>query len=166
MGATDVQDGASTEATMKAVVVYDDFELVGNATALLDLLSPLPDQTLQWVVRSYQFAQLKHAAGAKAAWVEAADADLIAVAMNNRVSLPCWIANWLETWAMRRQVKDPTFLVLSGGSKAGHSPAGVQQLCRFASRHGLACVCEDEFSADEEKPGCVGGDIELVPQFG
>ena len=32
---------------MKAVVVYDDFELVGNTTAFLDLLSPLLDQTLQ-----------------------------------------------------------------------------------------------------------------------
>ena len=98
--------------------------------------------------------------------MEAADADLIAVALNTRGSLPCWIANWLETWAMRRQVKDPYYLVLSGGSKAGHSTAGVQQMCRFASRHGLTCVSEDEFSSDEEKLGSVGRNIDVVPQLG
>lgn len=149
---------------MKAVVIHDDFDVVGNATTLLDLVSPSEDEAWKWSVKSYQFEQLKGASVAEAALFEATDADLIVLALNHPAVLPSWMVNWLESWAGRRHVEDPAFVVLSGSS-AGHRTA-LRELREFADRHALNCIYDDEASADDEQPGFVRSALETLPQPG
>lgn len=132
---------------MKAVVIYDDFEFVANATVLSELLSPPPEaaaeDAVKWMVKSYRLDKLKQATVAEAVLIEAADADLVVFAVNRTKFLPGWMMYWLESWALRRRVGDPTFVVLSGAHDTWDPPSAGCELRQFAKRYGLSCDCDD-----------------------
>jgi hypothetical protein len=154
MSATESRDEDVFEVTMKAVVIYDDFELVVNATALLELVSPPPEdaaeQAVKWKVKTYVLDKLNKATVAEAVLIEAAEADLVVFAMNKTEFLPAWMVFWLESWAVRKRVEDPAFVVLGGDCDTGSSPSAASELRRFARRHGLSCTCDEGPSVDGE----------------
>lgn len=170
MSATELRDDDFFEVTMKAVVIYDDFELVANATALLELVSPPPEETaeeaVRWKVKSYVLEKLKQGTVAEAVLSEAAEADLVVVAMNKTKFLPGWMMYWLESWARRRRVVDPAFVVLGGGCDTWVTPSAARELRQFAKRHGLSCNCDDGASVDDQPVNVIRNECgeELFPE--
>src|SRR5688572_21990179 len=106
-----ISAGRFREMRLKALLIYDDFEFVANATTLLDLMSPPSDRAeakdVGWNVKSYRLAALNQKPSADSALMEALDADLVVLAIRNTETLPAWMTDWLESWATRRKFEDP-----------------------------------------------------------
>ena len=125
------------EMTLKATVIYDDFDFATRAAALLERVALRVREAVRWDVKPWRLDALKQAPLAEAAETEAADADLILFALSKTRSLPAELALWLERWAAHRQTEDAAVMALSRDESVVGQPLwrGLEQ---FAERNGLA----------------------------
>jgi hypothetical protein len=79
---------------------------------------------------------LKQSSLADAALRETADADLIAVASCGTYLLPGEVMEWLEHWAVRRQIRDVAVMAFCPEENARPMSLG-KRLKEFAKWHGL-----------------------------
>ena len=124
------------EMTLKAAVIYDDFDFAARAAALLERVAIRADEAMKWDVKPWRLDVLKTSSLADAALDETADADLIVVALRRTPSLPDELRGWLESWAMKRQTVDAAVMVLCTEENATSTPLW-RELKEFAERHGL-----------------------------
>jgi hypothetical protein len=124
------------EMTLKAAVIYDDFDFAARAAALLERVAIRADEALKWDVKPWRLDVLKPSSLANAALSETADADLIVVALRKTPSLGDELIGWLENWAMKRQTVDAAVMVLCPEENAASTPLW-RELEEFAERHGL-----------------------------
>jgi hypothetical protein len=124
------------EMTLKAAVIYDDFDFAARAAALLERVAIRADEAMKWDVKPWRLDVLKSSALANAALGETTDADLIVVALRKTPSLPDELIGWLESWAMKRQTEDAAMMVLCPDENAASTPLW-RELKEFAERHGL-----------------------------
>ena len=124
------------EMTLKAAIIYDDFDFAARAAALLERAAIRADEVMKWNVKPWRFDVLKQSSLASAALDETVDADLIVVASCGTHLLPDEVMNWLEHWAAHRQIKDAAVLVFCPEENAGPMSLG-ERLKEFAEWHGL-----------------------------
>ena len=124
------------EMTLKAAVIYDDFDFAARAAALLERVAIRADEAMKWEVKPWRLDMLKQSSLADAALDETTDADLIVVALRKTPSLPDELMGWLERWAMKRQTEDAAMMVLCPEENAASTPLW-RELKEFAERHGL-----------------------------
>ena len=124
------------EMTLKAAVIYDDFDFGARAAALLERAAIRADEAMKWNVKPWRLDVLKISSLANAALGETADADLIVVALRKTHSPPDELRGWLESWAMKRQTADAAVMVLCPEENAASTPLW-RELKEFAERHGL-----------------------------
>ncbi len=124
------------EMTLKAAVIYDDFDFAARAAALLERVAIRADEAMKWDVKPWRLDVLKSSALANAALGETADADLIVVALRQTPAPPKELIGWLESWAMKRQIADAAVMALCLEENAASTPFG-RELKEFAERHGL-----------------------------
>jgi hypothetical protein len=124
------------EMTLKAAVIYDDFDFATRAAALLERVAIRADEAMKWDVKPWRLDVLKTSSLANAALGETADADLIVVALRKTPSLADELIGWLESWAMKRQTVDAAVMVLCPEENAASTPLW-RELKEFAERHGL-----------------------------
>ena len=122
--------------TLKAAVIYDDFDFAARTAALLDRVAIRADEAMKWDVKPWRLDVLKEPSLADAALGETADADLIVVALRKTPSLPDELMGWLERWAMKRQTEDTAVMVLCPEENAASTPLW-RELKEFAERRGL-----------------------------
>ncbi len=137
MNATAVQDERLFEMTLKAIVIYDDFDFATRAAALLERAALRAREAVKWDVKPWRLDVLKQSSLAGTAGAEAADADLIVLALGRIHSPPVELTAWLERWESHRQIKDSAVMMLSPGEPATPTPLW-HELKQFAGRHGLA----------------------------
>ena len=137
MNAIAIRDESLFEMTLKAAVIYDDFDFATRAAALLERVALRVREAVKWDVRPWRLEVLKQAALAEAAETEAANADLILFALSKTRSLPAELMLWLERWASHRQTEDAAVMVLSPDESALVRPFW-RALAEFAERYGLA----------------------------
>jgi len=125
------------EMTLKATVIYDDFDFATRAAALLERVALRVREAMKWDVKPWRLDVLKQAALAEAAEAEAADADLILFALSQTHSLPTGLTLWLERWAAHRQTEDAAVMALIPDESVVGQPLW-RALERFAERNGLA----------------------------
>src|SRR5258707_5659323 len=89
--------------TMKALIVYDDATCAAATNAILHRAADRADISVKWDVRPWRLNMLRFTPTAEEAMSDAADAHLIAFAFRNTQSLPTWLMNWLERWALLQQ---------------------------------------------------------------
>jgi len=121
---------------LKAAVIYDDFEFAARAAALLELAGMHADEALEWDVKPWRLDLLSQPALGEEAVAETAGADLIVFAAGKTHSPPDELMDWLEYWALRRQIQDAAVVLLFSDEPAVATPFGVR-LKQFAKRHGL-----------------------------
>ena len=136
MNAIATQGKRLFKMTLKAAVIYDDFDFAARAAALLERVAICADEAMKWNVKPWRLDMLKTSFLANAALGETADADLIVVALHQAHSPPDELRGWLESWAMKRQTVDAAVMVLCPEENASSTPLW-RELKAFAERHGL-----------------------------
>src|SRR6267378_5802818 len=114
------------DSTMKALIIYDDFDSAAKANTTLQHSAHKADFTVQWNIRPWRVDLLKFPPTADEALTEALDAHLIVFAGRSAQSLPFWLERWLEQWAKHRRVKDAALAVASAGSSKAISSASAK----------------------------------------
>ena len=143
MNAIAIQNESLFEMTLKATVIYDDFDFATRAAALLERAAVRVHEAIKWDVKPWRLDVLKQTSLAGAAGAEAADADLLVFALSQTRSLPPELTVWLEDWGAHRQIEDTAIMVLSPGERAAATPLW-HELKQFARRQGLAFLSSHE----------------------
>ena len=136
MNAIATQEKSWFEMTLKAAVIYDDFDFAARSAALLERAAIRADEAMKWDIKPWRFDVLKQSSLAAAALDETSDADLIVVASCGTHLPPDEAMEWLEHWAARRQVRDVAVMAFCPEENVGPMSFG-KQLKQFADWHGL-----------------------------
>ena len=141
------------ELTLKAAVIYDEFDLATRATAFLQQVAGRTDELMRWDIRPWRVNLLQSSDLAAVAHDEIRDADLIVLALGRTHLLPEALLDWLEGWAGRREIPDAALMVLCPEETAGPA-SSWGRLRRFAEDQGLAFLgrrpgCDPEDSDEE-----------------
>jgi hypothetical protein len=132
------------DSTMKALIIYGDFHSAVKANATLLYSAHKADCAVQWNIRPWRVDMLKFPPTAD----EALDAHLIVFAGHSTHSLPFWLERWLEQWAKHRRIKDAALAVVNAGSSEALSSASTKpDLSRFAKRHDLNVIFDDNITS-------------------
>jgi hydrogenase maturation factor HypF (carbamoyltransferase family) len=169
MNATAIRDENVFDATMNAVIIYDEFDYAAKAKAMLERAAHRTDETTRWGVRLWRVDVLKLPPAAEAALAEAVEAHLIMLAVRQVQSLLPWLMDWLERWAMRRQIQEAALAVWGGGSADTRLARASPELSQFAMHHGLSLIFDDNMLV-EDKSLMVASDlhkreVSLPPTF-
>jgi len=138
MNAIAVRNENVVKMTLKATVIYENFDFAIRAAALLERVAARVHETMEWDVRPWRLDVLKQSPLAEAAGAEAADTDLVMFTLSHTRSLPPELTAWLEHWNARRQIVDPAIMVLSPDSLTAAETPLWRELKQFAMQHGLA----------------------------
>ena len=137
MNAVATDEDRLIKRTLKAAVIYDDFNFAARAAALLDRVAIRADEAMKWDIKPWRLDVLQEPSLADAAFDETADADLIVVALRKTPSCPDELMSWLESWAMKLQTVDPAMMVYCPEGNAASMPLGHDLK---ESRNGTACL--------------------------
>ncbi|MGO8838547.1 MAG: hypothetical protein ACLQAH_06265 [Limisphaerales bacterium] len=122
--------------TLKAAVIYDDFDFAARTAALLERAAVRSDEAIRWDIKPWRLDLLKPSSLADAALEEIINADLIVVALCKTHLPPDALLEWLERWARRRQTRDAALMVLCPEEAAGPMSCWAR-LKEFAEWQGL-----------------------------
>lgn len=128
---------------MNAVILYDDYDLAVAAMGMLSRAVGCADETVQWAVKPWRLDMLIQPLAADAALEDAAEANLIVLAIRSQTDLPCWLLDWLEQWATRRQVQGAALAVWDGGNGRMLADPATHELAQLAGRHGLSFIYDN-----------------------
>lgn len=132
----EILSGATT-ATLKAVILYDDFNLAVHATRLLEQAALTFDGPVRWVVGPWRLDLLQHPALGAQAMAEAAGADLIVLALEAVEAAQGDALAWLESWAQYRNDQDAAVLIFCPDETTGIARL-TSELKWFTVRQGLS----------------------------
>jgi hypothetical protein len=142
------------ELTLKAAVIYDDFDFAARTAALLERAAIRSDEAMEWDVKPWRLDLLKPSSLADAALDETLDADLIVVALCKTHLLPDELMAWLEHWAAHRQIGNAALLVLCPEETAGPM-SSWNRLKEFAEWRGLLFLGSHNLQSDVESTDLV-----------
>jgi len=151
MDATVTREGMVFDARISAVIIYDECDFASKAKEMLERVAHRTHESMRWSVMPWRADMLKLPATAEAALVEAAEADLILLAVRQIQSLLPWLLDWLERWAMCRRVPEAALGVWDDGNTDTPSARVAAELSQFAGRHGLSLIVDD-LPLVEDKP--------------
>ena len=137
------------ELTLKAAVIYDDFDFAARTATLLERAAIRSDEAMKWDVKPWRLDLLKPSALAAAALEETRDADLIVLALCKTHRLPDELLEWLEQWAAHRQIGDAAMMVLCPEETAGPMSCW-NRLKEFAGWRGLLFLGSHTLPTDVE----------------
>jgi|ERR1035438_8096126 hypothetical protein len=136
MNAITTHEERLSKMTLKAAVIYDDFDFAARAAALLERVAIRADEAMKWDVKPWRLDVLKEPSLAADALDETTDADLIVVAFRKTPSLPDELMGWLESWAIKRQTEDTAMMVFCPEGNAALTLLW-HELKKFAGWHNL-----------------------------
>jgi len=139
MHAVTAREEAGWKLTLKAAIIYDEFDFAARAAAMLEQVTVQADEAVQWEVTPWRLDFLRVPALAGFALGETADADLMVVALSRTHRPPDDLLDWLEGWAKRRRHREAALMVWCPEETAGPASAWTR-LNDFAAWHGLALL--------------------------
>jgi hypothetical protein len=122
MSAIATQEKSLFEMTLKAAIIYDDFDFAARAAALLERVAIRADEAMRWDVKPWRLDVLQEPSLADDALGETTDADLIVVALRKAPLQPDELTGWLVSWAMKRQTVDAAMMVFCPEGNAASTP--------------------------------------------
>jgi len=128
---------------MKALIIYDDFNLAVKAKAMIQRAGHHADANMQWEIKPWRVDTLKFPTTAREAMAEAADAHLIVFAGNCVRSWSSWLRDWLDQWAENRQIKAAALAVIGAVDANVFSALETADLSQYARHHGLNFIVGD-----------------------
>jgi hypothetical protein len=159
MSAKAIREEKVLDATMNAVIIYDEFDYATKANAMLERAAHRTGEITHWSVKLWRVDVLKLSPAAETALAEAAEAHLIMLAVRQVQSLLPWLVDWLERWATRRQVQEAALAVWDGGNADTRFARATPELSQFAGRHGLSLIFDDN-ALVEDKSSMFASDLE------
>jgi hydrogenase maturation factor HypF (carbamoyltransferase family) len=147
MSATAIREENVLDATMNAVIIYDEFDYATKANAMLERAAHRTDETTHWSVKPWRVDMLKLPLAAEAALSEATEAHLIVLAVRQVQFL---LMNWLEQWAACRQIQEAALAVWGGGSADTRLARATPELSQFAGHHGLSLIFDDNMLVEDK----------------
>jgi len=150
MSATTIRDDGVRDASLNAVILYDDSAIAAKANAMLETAAIRADEATLWSVKPWRFDLLRVPAGAEAALKDANEAHLMVLAVRSQAALPGRVVNWLEAWAGRRQVADAALAVIDGEGGETVPATPEAELRHLARRHGLCFILGEASRAQTE----------------
>ncbi len=127
---------------MKAIIIYDDFEVAIKARSALARSLQQHHLAIEWHISPWSAKILTFSAAAIEALNDAADAHLIVFAGVSTGPRTPWLHDWMERWVRLRQVKDPILAVVVADDAGDISLSSSPDIARFAWRHGLNCLSD------------------------
>jgi hypothetical protein len=149
MNAPAIKDKNVLDATMNAVIIYDEFDVAAKANAMLGRAAHRAGETTHWNVTPWRVDMLKLQPTAEAALAEAAAAHLIVLAVRKVQSFHPCLVDWLERWATCRQVQEAALAVWAGGNADTPSARASPELSQFVGRHGLSVIVDDNARVED-----------------
>ena len=146
MNAISAREEQLLKPTLKAAIIYDDFEFAARTALQLEQAAVRSDEAMRWDIRPWRLDLLKSSSLAEAALAEAADADLIVIALSRTPLVPDALLGWLDRWADGRRVREAALLVLCPEAAAGPK-SSWERLKAFAAWRGLSFL-DDRRRAD------------------
>ncbi len=138
MNAIAIRDERLIEMTLKATVIYDDFDFATRAAALLERVALRVHEAMKWDVKPWRLDVLKQSSLAEVAGAEAADADLIVFALSKTHSPPPELTVWLEDLGGTPANREPRrHGVDPGRTRRRNAALARTQTIRRATRAGL-----------------------------
>ena len=134
---------------MKALIIYDDFASAVRASTALRQAAHRAKVRAYWNLRPWRADILRFAPAAHEALNDALDADVIVLAGRRVYALRPWLTQWMESWGSRRKAEDCALVVVRGENEEKGS-APNPELSRFAKRHRLDFIVENDTSSDDE----------------
>jgi hypothetical protein len=150
MSAMAMPEEQAFEATMNAVIVYDDVAFASKAQAMLGQATHRADAALPWTVKPWRLELLILPPTAARALQDAVEAHLLVLAVRRPAEPSPRLLDWLEQWACCRQVQDAALAVFDGESGDMLSGTKAPELSQLAERHGLSFIFGDVGLAEEE----------------
>jgi hypothetical protein len=135
------------QLTMKALIIYDDFELAGRANAMLQRTADQTGLKVKWDVKPWRSDTLKLPVLGDQALREAMDAHLIVIAICQAKPVLGSVMQWLEKWAAQRQIPDAALALLGEEKNDVYSAAAMTEFAHFASEHHLSFIMDVDFAA-------------------
>jgi hypothetical protein len=147
MSATAMQNKPVCEVIMKAVILYDDFELGTQVKAMLDRAAYRAETdtlSLECETRLRSIMEIGLANPVQATLTDAADAHLVVIALRDPGCAPSALLGWLEAWAAQRQEQAAALAVWGWGNEDAPSTNEMAKFSACAERHGLSFIVEGD----------------------
>ena len=141
---TKVQKGFTRlNLTMKALILYNDFDSAAKANAALQRSAQNVDLAVRWNVRPWRVDLLRFPQTADEALTDAIDAHLIVFAGKSAQPLPYWLIHWLEHWAKCRQIEGASLAAIDSKCIDTFATPAAMELASFAKSHRLSFIACD-----------------------
>jgi hypothetical protein len=125
---------------MNALIIYKTFDFATEAKATLERVTLRTDETTRWHVNLWRVDVLKLPVAIEAAQAEAMAARLIMFAVSHVQSVLHSLFDWLERWAMGRQIQEAALAVWDCRSAVKRLVQVPPELSQFARHHGLSLI--------------------------
>jgi hypothetical protein len=133
---------------MNALIIYDDFASAIRASTALRQAAYRAKVRANWNLRPWRADILRFAPTADEALNDAVDADVVMLVGRRVYALPPWLSQWLESWGSRRKPEDCALIVVRDETdRKGSAPNA--ELSRFAEKHSLDFIVENDTSSDD-----------------
>jgi hypothetical protein len=136
------------DLAMKALIIYKDSEAAVKVNAALQHAIQCPDIRVEWNIRPWRVDMLQFLPAAAEALADATDAHLIVFAGDCARPSFHWLQDWLEQWALHRQIQTAALAVFDTGGADKLSRSTAFELYQFAKRHGLSIIFDDPSVAE------------------
>jgi hypothetical protein len=140
---------------MSAVIICDDLVFRARAAATLERVGQRDEVNVRWKTIFWPINALNEKELAKKALVDSMDAHLILFPARCAHSLPHWVLDWLDRWAIRRLVPDAAVAIIADDQTS--EPAKLTPLIRFARMHGLTVIVDEQKSPERAATGFAAG---------
>lgn len=158
MSATAMRDESVLEATMNAMILYEECGSAGKANRLLKRASDRADGATQWSVKPWRLDMLYWPPLAQDAQEGRGRGAPHRAGGLRPCGGPAPAAELAGRWAGHRQVQDAALAVFDGGNGGAFSVTAAPALCEFAQRYGLSFIIGD-LSPAEVVPAEVWADL-------
>jgi hypothetical protein len=143
MSRNKIRDEKVFEATMNAVIIYDNIDCTSQVKATLERAAQRADASMHCHVRPWRVDFLNCLPTSETALVEATDEHMIVLALRRLKSLPASLRNWLETWTQRRAVPEAALAIWEGPNADPYSAGITAEVVKIADRYGLDFIISD-----------------------
>jgi len=150
MTGTVIRDGTVFDEKFSAVIIYDKSDFAKEAKAMLERVAKRTDESARWNVKPWRAGLLKDSPTAEAALMEAAEAQLVLLAVRQVQSILPWLVDWLERWATCRRVPEAALGVWDCGNTDIAFARTVREFSHFTGRHGLSLIFDDNQPVDDQ----------------
>jgi hypothetical protein len=135
-----------------ATLIYEEGATAKRACAALQLAAHCSKRDAHWDINPWRLDVLRSPVAWDEALREAADANLIAVAVSGVHSFPAPLMEWLECWAKGRHVGNAALAVIRDRGEEEPSSSTARNWSRFTARHGLDLIIDAGRTSDVERP--------------